>query len=64
MVYFFSEQVDEDDCKELFGREQGYKTKHKLIDKIKEEICYNEFKSIESYDKKNIIKQKKIYYFY
>ena len=50
---FFSEQVDEDDCKELkelFGRGQGYKTKQKLIDKIKDEIYDNEFKCIEFYD--------------
>ena len=35
---FFSEQIDEDDCKELkeqFGRGQGYNVQSKLIDKIK-----------------------------
>ena len=50
---FFSEQIDEDDCKELkelFGRGQGYNVKHKLIDRIKEEINENEFKSIEFYN--------------
>lgn len=50
---FYSEQVDEDDCnelKELFGRGQGYKVEHKLIDKIKEEISECKFKCVEFYD--------------
>lgn len=50
---FFSEQVDEDDCKELkelFGRGQGYNEKNKLIDKIKTDIKGNELKQIEFYD--------------
>lgn len=50
---FYSEQVDEDDCKELkelFGRGQGYKVEHKLIDKIKEEISECKFECVEFYD--------------
>lgn len=50
---FFSEQIDEDDCKELkelFGRGQGYNEKCKLIDKIKEDIKKNDLKQIDFYD--------------
>lgn len=50
---FFSEQIDEDDCKELkelFGRGQGFNLEPKLIDKIKEEIVKEKFKQIEFYD--------------
>lgn len=50
---FFSEQIDEDDCKELkilFGRGQGFNVEHRLIDKIKEEIVNEKFKQIEFYD--------------
>ena len=50
---FFSEQIDEDDCKELkelFGRGQGFNVEPKLIDRIKEEIVNEKFKQIEFYD--------------
>lgn len=50
---FFSEQIDEDDCKELkdlFGRGQGYKVEQKLIENIKEELSNFKFESIEFYD--------------
>lgn len=50
---FFSEQIDEDDCKslkELFGRGQGYNEKIKLIDKLKEEAKQNKLKNIEFFD--------------
>lgn len=50
---FFSEQIDEDDCKslkELFGRGQGHNAKLKLMDKIKEEAKQNELKNIEFFD--------------
>ena len=50
---FFSEQIDEDDCKslkELFGRGQGYNAKLKLIDKMKEEAKQNKFKKVEFFD--------------
>lgn len=57
---FFSEQIDEEDCKslkELFGRGQGDNTKFKLIDKIKEEAKKNKFKTIEFFE----IKQQEYY---
>lgn len=57
---FFSEQIDEDDCKslkELFGRGQGYNEKIKLIDKLKEEAKQNNFKNIDFFD----IKQQEYY---
>ena len=50
---FFSEQIDEDDCKELkeqFGRGQGYNVQSKLIDKIKSNPSNNKFKQIEIYN--------------
>lgn len=50
---FFSEQIDEDDCKELkelFGRGQGFNIECKLIDKIKADITNDKFKQIEFYD--------------
>ena len=50
---FFSEQIDEDDCKslkELFGRGQGYNEKIKLVDKLKETAKQNNFKSTEFFD--------------
>lgn len=50
---FFSEQIDEDDCKELkelFGRGQGFNAECKLIDKIKSNIKNTKFKQIEFYD--------------
>ena len=50
---FFSEQIDEDDCKELkeiFGRGQGFNSEHKLIDNIKLDMKKCEFKKIEFFD--------------
>jgi len=50
---FFSEQIDENDCKELkelFGRGQGFNVECKLIDKIKSDITKDKFKQIEFYD--------------
>lgn len=50
---FFSEQIDEDDCKELkelFGRGQGFNVECKLIDKIKSDINNYKFKQIEIYN--------------
>lgn len=54
---FISEQIDEDDClelKSLFGRGQGYRKKHKLIDKVKQDISKLNFKKINFY---NIIQE-------
>lgn len=50
---FFSEQVDEEDCKdlkEIFGRGQGFDIECKLIDKIKSDITKDKFKQIKFYD--------------
>lgn len=50
---FFSEQIDEDDCKELkvlFGRGQGFNEECKLIDKIKLNVNKEKFNKIEIYD--------------
>ena len=57
---FFSEQIDEDDCKklkDLFERGQGYNTKLKLIDKIKEEVKLKNFKNVKFFE----IKQQEYY---
>lgn len=57
---FFSEQIDEDDCKDLkdlFGRGQGYNTKIKLINKIKDEVKLQKFKNVEFFE----IKQQEYY---
>lgn len=51
--YFFTEQIDEDDClqlKKIFGRGQGYESQIKLSEKIKNEINDIKFKSVEFYD--------------
>ena len=51
--YFFTEQIDEDDClplKKIFGRGQGYKVQIKLSEKIKNEIKDIKFNSVEFYD--------------
>lgn len=57
---FFSEQIDEDDCKnlkDLFGRGQGYNTKFKLINKIKDAVKLQKFKNVEFFE----IKQQEYY---
>lgn len=57
---FFSEQIDEDDCKslkEIFKRGQGYNNKVKLINKIKEEVEQQTFKKVEFFE----IKQQEYY---
>lgn len=51
--YFFTEQIDEDDCvqlKKIFGRGQGYESHIKLREKMKNEIKDIKFKSVEFYD--------------
>lgn len=51
--YFFTEQIDEDDClqlKKIFGRGQGYNSEIKLREKIKKEIKDIEFKSVDFYE--------------
>ena len=51
--YFFSEQIDEDDClelKKIFGRGQGFNSKTKLIDKIEKELKGVKFEKVEFYD--------------
>lgn len=57
---FFSEQIDEDDCKSLkkiFNRGQGYNVNVKLIDKLKAEIKKQTFKNVEFFN----IEQKEYY---
>lgn len=51
--YFFTEQIDEDDCLELkriFGRGQGYNKKMKLREKIENEIKDIELEKVSFYD--------------
>lgn len=50
---FFSEQIDEEDCKslkELFGRGQGYNTKLKLIDKMRKEVRQQKIENVEFFE--------------
>lgn len=50
---FISEQIDEDDCKELkqiFGRGQGLNAKDKLIDIIKSDMKETKYKKIEFFN--------------
>lgn len=50
---FFSEQIDEEDCKELkevFGRGQGFGVNQKLIDNVKLDIQKYKFTKIEFFD--------------
>lgn len=50
---FFTEQIDEDDCKELkeiFGRGHGFDAEYKLIDNTKLDMQKSEFKKIEYFD--------------
>ena len=51
--YFFTEQIDEDDCSELkkiFGRGQGYNETMKLSKKIENDIKNIEFEEVKFYD--------------
>ncbi len=51
--YFFTEQIDENDClqlKKTFGRGQGYESQIRLREKIKSRIKDFKFNSIEFYD--------------
>lgn len=51
--YFFTEQIDENDClqlKKIFGRGQGYESQIRLREKIKSKIRDFKFNSVEFYD--------------
>ena len=50
---FFSEQIDEDDCrelKEIFGRGQGFNAEQKLIDIIKSDMKKMKLKTIKFFN--------------